>query len=113
MISEYEIKVDLVETVQPKQFSKNGKYHYYVRIYISAADSALDQIELVKYTLHPTFKDRVRVSASRQSNFDIRIWTYGYFGITATLFLKDGSNTDISGYVEWEIPEGMPFDDDK
>ncbi|HVF30647.1 MAG TPA: pYEATS domain-containing protein [Pyrinomonadaceae bacterium] len=112
MQNEYRIASELIRTVVPKRFKEKGRLHFYVRIYLEASADALDRIELVKYTLHPTFVDRVRVSTARQGNFEIRIWTYGYFEITASIVIRDGFKTDVRGYVEWEVPEGFVLEDD-
>lgn len=112
MRSEYAIKTELLTHVEPKRPVEGGKLHYYVRIYIEAPATALDSTELVKYELHHTFRDRYRVSTDRSKNFEIRIWTYGYFDIKASILRRDGQTIKVSGYVEWKVPAGMPFDDD-
>jgi len=113
MQSNYTIKTELINNVPPKRFVSGGKYHYYIRIYIDAEpETFLDSIELVKYTLHPTFRNRQRVSENRTSNFDIKIWSYGYFDTKALLLFRDGNTQEISGYVSWQIPKDMPFDDE-
>lgn len=88
--------------VQPKQFREDGTRHHNVRIYLTADDDKnLDEIESVQYTLHPTFRQRIRVSDDRAKQFEIRIWTYGYFNIQAKLLKKDGSVDTVDGYVKW------------
>lgn len=112
MEHEYEIKTELLENTTPKQFNKDGRFYYYVRLYIQASPSALDAVEFVKYKLHPSFKDRFRISQNRARNFEVKLWTYGYFDVEASLVMKDGSTGSKSGYVQWKIPDGMPFTDD-
>jgi len=97
----YRIQCERVSGIPPKQFNPGGNKHHYVRIYIEADPANLDKIELVKYTLHPSFKKPYRLSEDRSSNFDIKIWTYGYFDIKALLIMRDGGTTEISGYVKW------------
>jgi len=88
--------------VQPKQFREDGTLHHNVRIYLTADDDkSLDKIESVQYTLHPTFRQRIRVSDDRAKQFEIRIWTYGYFPIQAKLLKKDGSVETVDGFVRW------------
>ena len=110
--TEYQIRTELVENVQPKRFNEGGRYHYYIRIFIEASQSALDAVEFVKYKLHPTFRECFRVSFDRARSFELKLWTYGYFDIQASLVMREGHTIEISGYVEWRVPEGMPFDDD-
>lgn len=111
ILNSIRIQSELVEGVRPKAFEPRGRHHYYLRILIEGEPSDLDQIELVKYTLDPTFKDRYRVSTDRSRNFDVRIWTYGYFPVSATVFLKSGGKQELSGEVKWKIPKGLQFDD--
>ena len=58
-------------------------------------------IDLVQYELHPSFKNRIRVSDKRSEKFDIKIWTYGYFIVKAKLLFFDGTTDIISGFVRW------------
>lgn len=100
----YKIESEWDKSVEPKQFTEGGKYHYYVRIYLEASAEELDNVQLVKYTLHESFVDPIRVSENRSANFEIKIWTYGYFDINALLFKSDGTTEGVPGYVRWEIP---------
>jgi len=109
----YQIQTELVPGVEPKRFNENGRLHFYVRIFLQAGPEDLDGIELVKYTLHPTFVNPVRVSASRDTNFDIKIWSYGYFDISALLVMRDGSTREVGGYVRWPVPAGVKLEDDE
>lgn len=112
MQNEFLIKSELDAGVPPKQFVDGGKHHYYVRISLDAPAAALDEIDLVKYELHSSFKDRYRVSVDRAKNFEIKLWTYGYFDVKANIILRTGATNAITGYVNWKVPKGMPFDDD-
>lgn len=112
MDNQYEIASDLVPEIPPKQFNEGGKHHYYVRIYLNGSAAALDQVLFVRYTLHPTFRNRYRIGKNRSTNFDVKIWTYGYFDIQANIIMKNGSTQDLRGYVRWPVPAGGPFDDE-
>ncbi|MGE3467257.1 MAG: pYEATS domain-containing protein [Pyrinomonadaceae bacterium] len=112
MQGQFQILTELVRGVPPKQFTEGGRYYYYVRIYLEGLPSALETIDLVKYMLHPTFKVRTRISDDREHQFEIKIWTYGYFDTTATIVFRDGTTQAVRGYVEWQIPAGLAFDDE-
>ena len=102
MGSEFEIKSERIKGIEPKRFREGGRPHYNVRIFVEAdEEEALDSIEKVQYELHPTFRNRTRVSSDRRRKFEVRIWTYGYFDIKATLMFKDAPPRDIDGYVSW------------
>ena len=96
------IKSDKVLDKKPKKFRKDGKYFHFVRIYLDSHNSQdLDIIEFVEYELHPTFRNRYRVSEDRSKNFETKLWTYGYFDISAKLILIDGTEETITGKVRW------------
>ena len=98
----YEITSAIVPRSKTKEFREGGRTHHNVRIYLSSdGDSDLDLIDSVQYELHPTFKNRIRVAPNRQSNFEIAIWTWGYFNIKAKLVMKDGPPQFIDGMVRW------------
>ena len=98
-----EIKANIVPGSAPQRFREGGRWHQNVRIYLVSEDDAdLDKIRSVEYVLHPTFRDRYRTSTNRTRNFEVRIWTYGYFNIKANLTFKDGSTETITGFVRWQ-----------
>lgn len=98
----YKIKSNEVGGVEPKRFRKGGKLHHYVRIYLEATDGDfLNSIKLVQYELHPTFREPIRVAHDSRTQFEIKIWTYGYFGIDATIVMENGSTQNIQGFVKW------------
>jgi hypothetical protein len=98
----YLINSKEVSGVEPKVFRKGGKCHHRVRINIIAKDGdSLDRIRSVQYELHPSFRQRILIATDVIYEFEIKIWTYGYFRIQATLLMKDGSSQIISGFVKW------------
>ena len=98
----FNIQTELVRGVEGKQFHEGGRVHRNLRIYLEAEDShALDDVAYVKYELHPTFSERIRVSNNRKTQFDIKIWAYGHFRIRAKLLMKDGSLQLADGFVRW------------
>ncbi len=97
------IKSKIIPGSKPQRFREGGRLHRNVRIYLHSDDeSDLDRIKSVEYELHPTFRDRYRHSDNRTKNFEIRIWTYGYFNTEAKLTMKDGSKETVTGFVRWD-----------
>jgi hypothetical protein len=99
----------LSERVQDTASQKPDKIYYiYVRIFVkddtpNAGPAGLDNIECVIYKLDPSFKkNRLRRSEKRDSNFEIKIWTYGWFSISATVIPKSGPPFEIYGYVQFD-----------
>ncbi len=98
----YKIISEAVVGKEPKRFRPKGRLHHNIEIYIHSEDqSDLDNISLVQYKLHSSFKDNIRISEDRRSNFRISIWTYGYFRIQAKILFKDESVKKIQGFVKW------------
>jgi len=98
----YQIKSERVSGVDPKTFREGGKRHYNVRIYIDATGGdSLERVRSVTYELHPTFRQRIQVSEIMDTQFEIRIWTYGYFNAKATLRMRDDTLQEIQGFIKW------------
>ena len=101
----YKINSERVPGVEGRRFREGGKLHRYVRVYIKVKDRRdLDLIQSVQYELHPTFRQRYQVSVDRLNNFQILIWTYGFFNCQATLVMKDSPPKVIKGFVKWTVP---------
>jgi len=99
----FKLKSKLVPGVKPKQFRKRGRDHRKVRIYIVGENKGdLENVESVQYELHPTFRERFRVSVDQNRNFAIRIWTYGFFKAKAKISLKNGTVETTEGFIRWE-----------
>ncbi len=100
---DFEIKIKKVEGVNSKKFRTQGKDHYYICIYIDSKNPQdLNQIELVQYELHSSFKKRIRIADNLQDNFALKIWTYGFFPIKAKIICIDGTSYNVGGYVSWD-----------
>ena len=101
----FKIRSELVRNSEPMRFRRRGRLHHNVRIYLTSDDEdALNRIASVQYTLHPTFRERVRVSTEVHTQFGITIWTYGYFRVEGVLFFKNGAQETIRGFVSWKDP---------
>ena len=74
--------------------------------FIEASTEALNKIEKVIYTLHPTFSKPVQISANRDSQFRITEEGWGTFLLYASLQLKDGSTINLEQELELEFPDG-------
>ena len=96
------IATEVMPKSVPKKFRPNGRKHYNIKIYLKTDDkSELLDVSAVQYELHPTFKQRTRISENLSSNFEINIWTWGYFELKAKLYFRSGGVKEIAGRVEW------------
>lgn len=87
-----------------QRFSPKGKDHYHVGVWVDEPDTRLDQIDHVEYWLHPSFKNRRRVSASRANKFSITFWTWGLFAVEITVHLKDGRVEKDRFHLNYSLP---------
>ncbi|MDT5062786.1 MAG: hypothetical protein QOH63_3245 [Acidobacteriota bacterium] len=98
----FHIKSERIREIKPMRFREGGKLHYRVKIYIDADNpDDLLKVDSVVYELHPTFRERIRVSYERTRNFEIALWTYGFFDIKAKILKADKTVDEITGYVRW------------
>lgn len=97
--TEPRLKLEL-PNVASKVFREGGREHKNVRI--SLEGLKLDEVKLVQYELHPSFREPYRVSTDPTHNFEVGIWTYGFFPVKATIIKKDGSVETVKGDVKWK-----------
>lgn len=96
------IKSDIVPHSEPMRFTEGGRLFRNVRIYLIADNKTeLDKVKSVQYELHPTFRQRYHVATDRADNFEIRIWTYGFFNIKAQVSFNKGAPQTVTGFVHW------------
>src|SRR4051794_13930472 len=74
------------------------------KVWVDGADEALDQIDTVKYLLHPTFPNPIRVVRNRQSKFELSERGWGEFAITAQVFTKTGETISLEHWIEFKQP---------
>jgi len=90
---------------------EDDTYYFYVRIFLAETavgrgDFSLDEVSTVIYELDPSFGDsRFQKSSTRRNDFEILIWTYGWFIIKATVILKNGRAYDLRGKVEFPVSD--------
>ena len=90
--------------IKPTQFPSSTKTYYYVRLHIEVLSlQELERIKFVIYELHPTFRQPKRMAKDRSKNFEIKIWTWGYFNVTAKLYMADNTVQQIDGYVRYDV----------
>lgn len=61
-------------------------------IFVDGPDSLLDQVEYVKYTLHPTFSNPVQARDNRPEKFSLTRIGWGTFVIPVQIVFKNGSS---------------------
>jgi transcription initiation factor IIF auxiliary subunit len=75
-------------------------------VWVEASDQALEQIEHVEWTLHPTFPDPVRRATNRAQKFRLETGGWGVFPIIARLKMKSGDTVRLRYTLQLHYPDG-------
>ena len=75
-------------------------------VWIEGSGAALDLIDYVEWTLHPTFPNPIRKISDRASKFRLNTAGWGVFQITARVQFKDGKQTKLQHYLKLQYPNG-------
>lgn len=73
-------------------------------VFIKGSPQALNNIECVEYTLHPTFPNPVQRVCSlgdQQYPFALSATGWGTFQIRIRVFMKDGGHQDLAHYLRF------------
>lgn len=89
--------------IRVRKFSSDGYEQFKIRLSISGP---LHQISYVEYELHPTFKNKIRISEDNTAGFPIEFWTWGEFEIQVTAHFKDGHDELVMYQLQYgaELP---------
>ncbi len=74
------------------------------KVWVEGRDEVLDQIQSVKYSLHPTFPNPIRVVEDRQSKFELSDRSWVEFAITAQVTTKTGETVSVEHWIEFKQP---------
>ena len=89
--------------MKPKDFG-TSRMHFFVRIYLQSSDRLdLNDIRYVIYELHPTFRQPKQVANNKFNDFEIKIWTWGFFDIKAFIVMRGGKIVELQHYVQYEV----------
>ena len=99
---------ELVKTpsgkIKFRRYRDGGHERYHVWLWLDEDDRILDRVESVEYELHPTFKNRIRGSASRSNKFSITFWAWGEFDVAIRVHMRDGSIREATHSLHFELP---------
>jgi transcription initiation factor IIF auxiliary subunit len=85
-----------------------GKDYWKWAVWLGGTSDELNQVDHVRYILHPTFHKPVRDISDRNSNFRLESSGWGAFTILATAVLKDGREIPLEHELELLYPDGTP-----
>ncbi len=89
----------------------NGYYYFPIRLHLQSESSGnnflkLSDIDFVSYRLDSSFPKPLRISYNRSNNFEITIWTYGFFILDVVIYAKWGQSFPIKRIpIEWSVTE--------
>ena len=97
----------MLEKFSIQQWEKyEGQDWWKWAVWIEAPDEALDSIEFVEWTLHPSFPNPIRKINNRASKFRLETGGWGVFQIVARVQTKDGIQTKLRHYLRLHYPDG-------
>ena len=91
--------------IEFRRFRPGGRDHYQVKIWLEGDNDEIARVTAVDYQLHASFKQPARSSSNPDDNFAITIWTWGMFNIDAVIHLEDGTSTNQTFFLNYELPE--------
>jgi len=83
-----------------------GKDWWNWAVWVEASDEALQRIDYVGWTLHPTFTNPIRRTEDRASKFRLETGGWGVFPIVARVQLKDGKQMKLRHQLKLHYPDG-------
>jgi transcription initiation factor IIF auxiliary subunit len=69
-------------------------------VFVAGDRSTLDHIANVRYKLHPTFPDPIRITDDRYHRFALNTTGWGEFRLSITVTLADGTTEELSYWVQ-------------
>jgi len=102
--SKLEEGIQLIEeSVKPldEKLYDNNQEAFEWNLRVNLIDTILDEIDFVRYELHPTFVNPERIVRDRKSQFQLRLVGWGIFEIPITIQFKDGSSVKTSHHLEF------------
>jgi transcription initiation factor IIF auxiliary subunit len=75
-------------------------------VWIEGQEKDLATVDRVEYTLHPTFRDPVRVIKTRHNGFKLKTGGWGVFPIFARVCKKNGTVVSLKHQLRLTYPDG-------
>jgi hypothetical protein len=75
-------------------------------VWLEGPDEVLDRVESVRYALHPTFPNPVRLVTDRASKFRLESSGWGEFSLAATVTMKDGMSFPLERWLDLGVRAG-------
>ncbi len=75
------------------RFSKKDKEFdkkmYVIQVILQANKDVLDRVEYVRYSLHPSYPNKIQTKTNRENNFELKELAWGEFNLRAEVKIKD------------------------
>jgi hypothetical protein len=103
-----------VEKLKSEKDEDEDFYYFYIRIFLKRREGvpetdeylSLNEIDSVLFILDPTYGEgRNRLTKNRSKNFELKVWTYGFYKVSAKLITKAGFTFNLDGNVVFEVTD--------
>lgn len=88
---------------------RKGTRWFRWKVFIDASPEVLNSITEVKYLLHPTFPQPVRIRTNKDSNFEFESSGWGEFTIRADIKFQDGHTKVVTHWLD--LSASWPLDE--
>jgi prokaryotic YEATS domain/Caspase domain len=88
---------------------RKGTRWFRWKVFIDASPEVLNSIIEVKYLLHPTFPQPVRIRTNKDSNFEFESSGWGEFAIQAHIKFQDGHTKVVKHWLD--LSASWPLDE--
>lgn len=89
-----------------QNYKYKGEDYWDWSAWIEGSRGDIDKIKEVKWILHPTFPNPIRVISDKASKFKLETGGWGVFNLKATILLGNGEEVKLTKEIELYYPDG-------
>ncbi len=82
---------------------KDKEFHkkmYVIQVILQANKEVLDRVEYVRYSLHPSYPNKIQTKTDREKKFELKELAWGEFNLRAEVKIKDQEETiSLTRYI--------------
>jgi len=83
-----------------------GEDYWEWSAWIEGSKKDLDSVKAVKWMLHSTFPNPIRLISSRTNKFKLETGGWGIFNLKAVLVMENGEELKLNRMIELKYPDG-------
>lgn len=72
----------------PKKDKEYDKKMYVIQVILQANKDVIDKVEYVRYSLHPSYANKLQIKMNKENNFELKELAWGEFNLRAEVKIK-------------------------